>query len=443
MRISIFGMGYVGCILAAGYSHFGFDVIGVDVEEKKVSYINSGKPPVIEKGLDEYFTKGVLSKKITATTDSRKAVLDSEISFVAVGTPSSAQGEIDLRYTIRVCEDIANGLKGKKSYHLIVFKSTLFPGTVEGKLIPLLEKISGKKSGKDFGICHNPEFLREGEGVSDFFNPPLTIIGELDDKSGSILYDLYKQSEKLGMKEAPIVRTKIRIGEMIKYVNNSFHALKVAFANEIGNIAKANGIDAHEIMRYFCMEKDLNISPAYLKPGAPYGGSCLTKDISALRFEAKKLGIKTALLDSISESNENNITYCTELIEKQGRKNICILGLSFKEGTDDLRSSPIAIICKTLNDKGYNINIYDPNFVGSEKFGVNKALLEGEFGFIKKCQKSSLKEALDNSEIIVIKNKDNEYKKIKALIKPDTIVIDLVRLFEKDELNAKYIGLFW
>ncbi|MEK6808219.1 MAG: nucleotide sugar dehydrogenase [Nanoarchaeota archaeon] len=443
MRISIFGLGYVGCILTAGYSHFGFNVVGVDIEQKKIEFINSGKSPVIEKGIEEYIARGKNENRISATNNTRYAIINSNVSFITVGTPSLANGEIDLTYTIRVCESIGHALKEKNSYHLIVFKSTLFPGTVENKLIPIIESLSNKKAGIDFGVCHNPEFLREGEGLSDFFAPSLTIIGELDKKSGDGLSEIYKVSEGLGMKSSPIIRTNIRIGEMIKYVNNSFHAMKVAFANEIGNIAMACNVDSHEIMDYFCMERLLNISTAYLKPGAPYGGSCLTKDLSALRYEAKKMGIKTTLLDSIEKSNNLHIEFCANLIEKQGKKSICILGLSFKEGTDDIRSSPIVKICEILYKRGHNIKIYDESFVNTERFGVNKRLLEGEYDFIKGMLRNSLSEAVNDSEVIVIKNNSDEYKKIKEMVNEDFTIIDFVRIFNKDELKVKYIGVSW
>ena len=443
IKISIFGIGYVGCILTAGYSHFGFNVTGVDIDKKKLDFINNGKSPVIEKDIDGYIQKGKKANLITATQDVKYAILITDISFITVGTPSAENGEINLRYTIRVCEDIADALKEKEKYHLLVFKSTLFPGTVEDRLIPIIEKISRKKAGKDFGVCHNPEFLREGEGIYDFFNPPLTIIGEFDEKSGDILYSLYKEAESLGMAVAPIIRTHIKAGEMIKYVNNSFHAMKVAFANEIGNIAKSCGVDSHDIMRYFCMDKELNISPAYLRPGTPYGGSCLTKDLSALRYESHKRGIATILLDSIEKSNANHIEYCTRLIEMQNKKNICICGLSFKEGTDDMRSSPIIKMCHILYNKGYNIKIYDKSFVNTERFGSNKSLLDGEYSFIKDMLYDSLHQALVGAEVIVIKNYSEEYTELKDLITEDTIVIDFVRMFKKDELKAKYVGISW
>lgn len=436
MNISIFGMGYVGCILAAGHTSQGHKIIGVDINKEKLEIINNGKSPVVEKGINDYISKAVKERLLETTTSVTKAIKNSEISLISVGTPSKENGEINLNFTIKVCEEIAKALKEKQNYHLIAFKSTLFPGTVEDKLIPLIEKISEKKAGQDFGICHNPEFLREGSGMADFFNPPVTVIGQLDQKSGDTLEKIY------GSINGEVVRTTIKIGEMIKYVNNTFHGLKVAFANEIGKIAKQLDIDSHELMKIFCMDKQLNLSPYYLKPGAPYGGSCLTKDLEALKFEAKKRHIQIPVLNSIKQSNDAHIDYCIELIEKTGKKNIGILGLSFKENTDDLRSSAIILIIDQLIRKGFNVKIYDKVVANAEKFGANKNILEKEFPFLKDLWVDKL-EDITNQEVIVIKNKNEEYKKIANFLKENQIVIDMVRLFEKDQIKANYVGLCW
>ena len=434
MNISIFGMGYVGCILAAGHSCQGHRIIGVDINQKKLDILNSGKSPVVEKDIDSYINKAVEKQLLKTTTNITEAINESEISLISVGTPCKENGEINLDFTIQVCEDIAKALKEKHDYHLIAFKSTLFPGTVENKLIPIIEKISGKKAGIDFGICHNPEFLREGSGMEDFFNPPVTVIGQLDKKSGDTLEKIYEEIN--GEK----VRTTIKIGEMIKYVNNTFHGLKVTFANEIGKIAKQFGIDSHELMKIFCMDKQLNLSPYYLKPGVPYGGSCLTKDLEALKFEAKN--IDTPILNSIKKSNDAHIDYCVSLIEKTNKKNIGILGLSFKENTDDLRSSAIILIIDKLIKKGFNVKVYDKIVESSEKFGANKEIIEKQFPFLKDILVKTIEEAA-SQEVVVIKNKNPEFKKIANILKEDQILIDMVRLFEKEDINSEYVGVCW
>lgn len=437
MKISVFGMGYVGCVLAAGLASLGNNVTGVDVNSEKVEIIKKGKSPVIEKELDNYIKKLVGEKKIEATTNAKEAVLNSDVSFICVGTPSKEDGSLDLEHTKKVCEDIGKALKSKNSFHVVVFKSTMFPGSVENLLIPIIEKHSGKKAAKDFGICHNPEFLREGSAIDDFFNPPATVIGCFDEKSGKIVEDLFKDIK------APVVKTTIKIAEMIKYVNNSFHGLKVAFANEIGSICKKNKIDSHELMRIFCMDKKLNISTSYLKPGVPFGGSCLTKDLSALVSEAKKEGLNVPLLDAVKKSNENHISVCADMILSTNKKRIGILGLSFKEGTDDLRSSVMIAIIKKLKDKGLSIRIYDKNVLSSQKFGANKRIIEEEFPWLAGLFCPTIEETVNNSEVIVIKNRDEEFKKIADLIKEEQTVIDLVRIFKPGDTKGRYEGISW
>ncbi|MBS3097655.1 UDP-glucose/GDP-mannose dehydrogenase family protein [Candidatus Woesearchaeota archaeon] len=437
MKISIFGLGYVGCVLAAGLASLGHNIIGIDINSEKVEVIKKGKSPVVEKDLDKYIKKYVELKKIEATTNSKEAVLNSEMSFVCVGTPAKKDGSLDLEHTKKVCEGIGKALKLKNSYHIIVFKSTMFPGSVENLLIPIIENNSGKKASKDFGVCHNPEFLREGSAVYDFFNPSTTVIGCLDEKSERIVEELFKDIK------APIAKTSIKVAEMIKYANNSFHGLKVAFANEIGNICKKSNIDSHELMKIFCMDEKLNISSSYLKPGVPFGGSCLTKDSSALIDEAKKEGLNVPLLEAIKKSNESHIDVCANIILGTNKKKIGILGLSFKEGTDDLRSSAMIAIVKKLVDRGLNIKIYDKNVLLSQKFGANKKIIEEEFPHLMNLFCPTIRDVVNGSEAIVIKNKDDDFKILTKLIKESQIVIDFVRMFEKKEIKGEYVGLCW
>jgi len=436
MNISIFGMGYVGCVLSAGHTSQGHKIVGVDINENKVALLNKGVSPVIEEGIEGHLIHSIKNGLFQATTNVSEAIVNSQLSIICVGTPSKKNGEIDLTFTLKVTEDIALSLSRKKSYHLFVYKNTIFPNTIETKLIPLIEQISCKKVGVDFGVCHNPEFLREGSGMNDFFNPPLTVIGQLDTKSGDMLEQLYQD---VG---GDIIRTTIKIGEMIKYINNSFHALKVTFGNEIGRLAKNIDIDSHALMKIFCMDTVLNLSPYYLTPGTPYGGSCLTKDLLALRYEAGMNNIDTPLLDSINISNERHIEYCIELIKNTNKKNIGICGLSFKENTDDLRSSAIITIIDNLYKAGYKLKVYDPAVIKSVKFGENKDIYEKKFPFLNDILVSSLTE-IKTQDVIIIKNYNEEYKQFVTGIDEDKTIIDMVRITDEKNIRAKYIGICW
>src|SRR3989338_4866816 len=428
MHISIFGMGYVCCVLAAGHFSQGHSIIGVDVNDEKLSLLKRGESPVFEPGMQDYISKAIKEGKLNVSADAPKAVIESDISLVCVGTPSKESGEIDLTHTESVCKDISTGLKKKNGYHVIAFKSTLFPGTIESIIIPILEE-SGKKAGKDFGVCHNPEFLREGRGMHDFFHPPVTVIGQYDKKSGDLLSELYKGTE--------IVRTSVKIGEMIKYVNNSFHGLKVSFANEIGRLSKSLGIDSHELMNIFCMDKELNISSYYLTPGVPFGGSCLTKDIKAMLFEARKRNIRAPVLEAIDESNQEHIDHIVSLVEHTGKKRIGVLGLSFKENTDDLRSSAIVSIIDRLKSMGKHIRVYDPHISKSRLFGVNKGIFE-EKPYLGDMLSNDINTALD-CDVIIVKNKIDEFKPVIESLPSGKIVIDLVRI--TNETKANYNGV--
>ncbi len=335
MDISIFGLGYVGAVSAACLANEGHNVIGVDTVDIKVNLINEGKSPIIEKDIGEIIKAAVEKGKLSATADARKAVEQSDISLVCVGTPTQANGDLDTSYVRRVCKNIGTAIKDKDSYHVVVIRSTILPGTIKNLVIPVLEENSHKIAGRDFGLCSNPEFLREGSAVYDFYNPPKTVIGEIDEKSGDLLEVLYKKFD------APFIRTKIEVAEMIKYVDNVWHALKVVFGNEIGKICKSLGVDSHEIMDIFCSDTKLNISPYYLKPGFAFGGSCLPKDVRALVYKGKNLDIDLPVLNAILPSNRAHIENGLRLVMESKNKKIGVLGFSFKAGTDDLRESSI------------------------------------------------------------------------------------------------------
>jgi GDP-mannose 6-dehydrogenase len=345
----------VGAVSAGCLANDGHEVVGVDPVSTKVDLINRGQSPIVEKDVGEIIAATVHAGRLRATSDPIEAVRDTQLSFVCVGTPSQPNGNLDLRYIRRICEQIGEGLKNKEAYHTVVIRSTILPGTMRKIVIPTLEEFSGKKATVDFGVCNNPEFLREGSAVKDFRCPPMTVIGEVDQASGNALASLYKHIE------APLIRTDLESAEMVKYVNNSWHALKIGFANEIGNVCKSLGIDAHEVMKVFCQDRKLNISPAYLLPGFAFGGSCLPKDLRALSYQAKTHDLSLPILTSILPSNEMQIARGLQFIVERGHTRVGILGFSFKAATDDLRESPLIEVIERLIGKGYDLRIYDKN----------------------------------------------------------------------------------
>jgi len=438
MKISVFGLGYVGCVSSACLAKSGHKVTGVDINQTKVDIINSGKSPVVEKDIDEIIKEVTRTGKLISTTDAVKAVHNSEISMICVGTPSKENGSLDLKYVKRVCAEIGTGLGKKDSYHVVVVRSTMLPGSVEGEVIPTLEKTSGKKAGADFGVCMNPEFMREGSSVYDYYHPIMIVIGEVDKRSGDIVEKIYANID------AQFVRTSIKVAEMIKYVNNAFHGLKVCFANEIGNICKKVGIDSHQVMEIFCRDTKLNLSPYYLKPGFAFGGSCLPKDLRALLYKGQREDLRLPLLSSILDSNENQVKMGINLITKTKKKKIGIFGFSFKPGTDDLRESPMVELIETLLGKGYKISIYDKNVSIAKIFGANKQYIEKEIPHISSLMSSSMEKVLRDSEVLVIGNNSKEFEKIPELMREDQILIDLARIVDgKNETKSKYEGICW
>jgi len=435
MRINIFGMGYVGCVSAACLASNGNQVTGVDVDETKVKAINEGRSPIIEAGLEEMIRNAVARGNLRATT---MDIEPADISLVCVGTPSNDNGSIGILQVIRVSEQIGNHLRQLDPYHVVSIRSTVVPGTVLQTVIPLLEESSGKKAGPDFGVCVNPEFMRTGTSIDDFNNPIFTLIGELDTRSGSVVKELYKDIR------APVIRTSVSVAEMVKYACNAFHGLKVSFANEIGNISKRLGIDSHEVMDIFCRDNVLNISPYYLRPGFAFGGSCLPKDIRALLYKATQLDLDCPVVSSILRSNNNQIELAFDLIRKSGRKNVGILGLSFKPGTDDLRESPLVTLIEKLLGKGYRINIYDKNVSLARIVGSNKRYIEETIPHISSLLKTSVQEVTDESDVVVVGSKSAEFEQTLSAMSSDKIVIDLVRIVPNPETrNGNYEGICW
>ena len=436
MKISIFGIGYVGCVSAACFAHAGHDVIGVDVNPTKVDIINSGKSPIVEPQMNELIHDLVKTGKLKATTDSVMAVRTSDISLVCVGTPSKPNGSLDLGHVERVCQQIGAALATKTERHTIVIRSTMLPGSIESVVKPALEGSSRKKAGKDFGVCVNPEFLREGTSVQDFYAPPFTLIGADDDETPNAVRSLYSNID------APTFITATKTAEMVKYVCNCFHALKVSFANEIGNICKALELDSHEVMKVFCADTKLNLSPYYLKPGFAFGGSCLPKDLRAVSYKAKELDVDVPVLSAISVTNKLQVEKALDMVLSTGNKQVGVLGFSFKAGTDDLRESPMVTLIETLLGKGLELVIYDRDVSLARLFGSNKAYIEEEIPHIAKLMRSSIDEVLDSANTIVIGNRSEEFRQIESRLRPDQKVIDLVRLFNRPSGNG-YQGICW
>ncbi len=436
-KISVFGLGYVGTVCSACLASRGFAVTGVDVNNDKVRIINNGHAPIIEADIGPLVEEVVRGGMLKATDDGREAVADSDISMVCVGTPSNGNGSLSTEYVENVCRQIGESLRDKGSYHIVVIRSTVLPGTVNGVVIPALEEASGKTAGRDFGVAMNPEFLREGTSVSDFYNPPKTVIGSLNRSDADAIAALYE-----GL-PGPVIKTSIEVAEMVKYVDNAFHALKVTFANEIGDICKALGIDSHEVMNIFCQDTKLNISSYYLKPGFAFGGSCLPKDVRALTYKATRLDVSSPLLNAIIPSNMNHIEVGLKRIMSFEKKRIGFLGFGFKAGTDDLRESPIVELIERLLGKGYDIRIYDRNVSLAKLFGANKRFIEQKIPHISKLMVGSVEEILGHAEVVVIGNNAPEFRRIFQQNLNGQIIVDLVRASDNVTENSNYEGICW
>lgn len=437
MRISVFGLGYVGCVSAACFSSEGHKVTGIDVNQEKVDIINSGKSPIVEPGLEEKIASAIQQKNLQATTDYKKAIQNTDISLVCVGTPSQKNGSVTLDYIFRVAEQVGEALKTSNHFHVFVIRSTVPPGTLN-KAMKIISEISGKKQGKDFGGCSNPEFLREGSALKDFYNPPYTIVGEINKKSGDMVEEIYSTID------APFIRTEIGVAEMIKYANNVFHAVKVVFGNEIGTICKKYNVDSHKLMEIFCQDKKLNISPHYLMPGFAFGGSCLPKDVRGLSYLARVNDLDLQLINSLMGSNRDHIQRAIDMVLSYGKKRIGVLGISFKGNTDDLRESPVVDVVEALLGKGYDVRIYDRNVHIAKLFGANKEYINNKIPHISNLMVENIGDILENSELLIIGNKNKEFEDAVKNLGEHYIVIDLVRILrETDSVKFNYDGICW
>jgi len=436
MKLSIFGLGYVGCVSAACFAKEGHEVIGVDVNPTKTEIINEGRSPIVEAGIGELIAEMVQVGRLRATIDTNDAISNSDVSLICVGTPSNPNGSLDLKYVKRVAEEIGECLKQKSRRHTVIVRSTMLPGTVADVVGPTVVEASGKVAGVDFGICINPEFLREGTSLKDFYAPPFTLIGADDEETTSVVKELYAGID------APLFATSVKTAEMVKYVCNCFHALKVSFANEVGNICKAVNVDSHEVMNIFCQDTKLNLSPYYLKPGFAFGGSCLPKDLRAINYKAKQLDVDVPVLGAILSSNRQQIERGVEMVLSTNKRRVGVFGFSFKAGTDDLRESPMVSLIESLIGKGLQLMIYDRDVSLARLFGANKEYIEHQIPHISQLMTTSREEVMKFAEVLVIGNKADEFKEIEDKRRSDQIVIDLVRLFESTS-NESYHGICW
>ena len=437
MRISVLGLGYVGTVTAACLAQQGHHVIGVDPEPRKVDLINAGRSPIIEKDIEKIIEQQVAAGRLAARIEPLDAVQRTDLVMVCVGTPSRSNGDIDLTSIRRVSEQIGEAMRGHHGAPVVVIRSTMLPGTMRGVVIPTLEAASGRKAGAEFGVCINPEFLREGSAVHDYFNPPKTVIGELNEASGKLLASLYAQLD------APLVRTDIETAEMVKYADNAWHALKVGFANEIGNVCKGLDVDGHRVMDIFCKDTKLNLSPVYLKPGFAFGGSCLPKDLRALLYKAKTLDVSVPILAAILPSNEQQIERGVRAVVDRGSKKVGVLGFSFKAGTDDLRESPVVELTERLLGKGFDLRIYDSNVNMARIHGANRDYILNRVPHISRLMVSSIGEVMSHADTIVIGNAAPEFADVPGRLRGSQSVVDLVRINGSRSVAGVYEGLCW
>jgi GDP-mannose 6-dehydrogenase len=438
MKICVFGLGYVGVVTSACLAEIGHEVVGIDINPVKVEMIKDGKSPIIEAGIQELTAKMVEEGVLAASCDVKEALKGAEVVLICVGTPNEDNGSLSLKSIERTCEMIGENFRELAEFPVIILRSTVMPGTTEALVIPTLEAVSEKKAGLDFGVCFNPEFLREGTSIYDFYNPPQTVVGVTDLETYHRLTKLYEPIK------APLVKTEIKVAETIKMVCNVYHALKITFANEIGNVCKQYGVDSHHVMEVFCNDKKLNISPAYLRPGYAFGGSCLPKDIKGLLYLARQANIDIPVIEAILPSNEIQIQTALSMIVKTKKKRIGFLGLAFKEGTDDLRSSAQVELIERLIGKGYHVKIYDPNVFLAKLMGANKSFIEKEIPHISSLLCETMDCLLDEAEVVVITNREKKFEEVIDKTNGRHVVIDLVRIFPDFTSNKEaYQGLSW
>ncbi|HEY3637463.1 MAG TPA: UDP-glucose/GDP-mannose dehydrogenase family protein [Rhizomicrobium sp.] len=436
MKLSVFGLGYVGTVSAACFAMRGHRVIGVDSNPAKTGLINQRQAPIVEKDVGGIVARAAETGTLRATTDAREAVLDSDISIICVGTPALSSGRLDTRAVEKVSHEIGAAIAQKSTPHTVVVRSTMLPGTFRGLVLPALASSSGKRAGEGFTVAVNPEFLREGSAVSDFLHPEKTVIGCDDEDTGDVVASLYE-----GL-PGEFVRTTPELAQFTKYVDNSWHAVKVSFANEIGNLCKALGIDSHAAMRMMTMDTKLNISPAYLKPGFAFGGSCLPKDTRALTYFARTLDLNVPLLQSIIPSNAHQIDRACDWVLSYGKKRIALLGCSFKADTDDMRESPFILLTERLLGKGCSIRIYDKNVNVSMLMGANRDYVTDVIPHIASLFVDSMEDAVRDADVVLMTAFSPDYLDAPELMEPEQILLDFAYVPQMRE-HAGYDGVNW
>jgi len=439
LSISIFGLGYVGSVSAACLTRAGHRVTGVDVNSAKVEMLASGRSPILEPGMSELVAEGHQASRLHATTDGVAAVRDSDISFVCVGTPSLRSGKLDLSHIEHVAREIGTALKEKKSHHVVVLRSTVLPGTTESLVIPILESASERRTGADFTVCYNPEFMREGSAVADFLEPPYTILGAQSPEHLILLRKIYESTP------GPRFETTVPVAEMVKYASNVFHAVKVGFANEMGTLCKHLGVDTETATRIFTSDTKLNISPAYLSPGFAFGGSCLPKDLRALAYQARELDLSLPLLEALMPSNAEHVNRAVDAVLHTGKKKVSLLGLSFKAGTDDLRESPQVQLVKRLLGEGCQVRIWDQDVSLGRLAGSNRQYIEEVIPHIGSLLSADLEQVVRSAEVVILGNKSAKREQLSQYLDPGQIVLDLVNLdhSHRPDTPAAYQGICW
>jgi GDP-mannose 6-dehydrogenase len=438
VKVSVFGLGYVGAVSCGCLPELGHAVVGVDNNPSKVKMINDGLSPVVEEGIDDLITAAVRAGQLRATDDVESAVMDSEVSLISVATPSRSNYMPDLTAVEEVVRAIGAVLRNKPGAHALVLRSTVPPGTTEDRLLPILQESAGRNVGDRLSLVFNPEFLREGSSVKDFRRPPQTVVGSLDEAGYAVMQRLY------GSLPGPVVQTTCRIAESVKYLCNVFHALKIVFANETGSVLKASGVDAVEVMRIFCQDTHLNISAAYLRPGYAFGGSCLPKEVKGFLALARNAEVPVPMLGGLLDSNSAHIDRAFAMVAAHGRRRVALFGLAFKPGTDDLRDSPFVSLAERLIGRGFDITIFDPFVRISRLLGKNKEYIDREVPHLDRLLKQTAEQALEGAQTIVVGHADAATRKAIAQHASGREIIDLAGYEELGQCGAaSYDGICW